>query len=100
MQKKKRERKGEKSRLGGRGEVGRVEKGRRGQNRKNGAKGGGEEARVRINLYSLQLAPLFSPATNSESFLRRYCYYRCNMSQREPLLTDAWALRCACQRAT
>lgn len=83
--------------------VGRVGEG--GGQKKKGAKGGGEEARVRINLLA-SLAPLifFFLVVRTEkgvSFsIIGVSGARCNMSQHKAPLTDARALRRARQRAT
>lgn len=78
-----------------------------GGQKKKGAKGGGEEARVRINLLS-SLAPLifffFILVVRNEREISFSIIVitgaRCNMSQRGALLTDARAPRRARQRAT
>lgn len=74
-----------------------------GGQKKKGAKGGGEEARARINLES-SLAPLIFVVVGKEEEVP-FCVIgargaRCNMSQHTALLTDARAPRRARQRAT
>lgn len=81
--------------------VGRVGEG--GGQKKKGAKGGGEEARVRINLLA-SLAPLIFLVVRNEKAVPFSIIgisgARCNMSQHKALLTDARAPRRARQRAT